>query len=561
MGYIWIHVLLVAALIYFGLIVFVLARASGRGDAFLLFLLVTSFFWPTLYYGVLISDSLPVMIWITGVRFALIPLMPLSLMLLVLHITGKMPLVPRWGWGVLWGVPALLAAFCLTITSHRYLLYDFEVVHLYGVSVLTFKLGPVYYLYQGYIYTVSGIHLALQVYWYIQGSYSARRQCVLLLVASAIPLVFDVGRMLGLEPMPGFSIAPALLPISGVLIIWAITGYRLAQVSPVARTALLDLLPSIVVVLDEMQRIVDINQRGCRDIGLSKEEMIRTLPERLHLPWNLWLSPDWSPPEAVGTDGELEVVIGERSCFFARSVLPLSQGSRHMGHLIYLDDVTASREANRERAERERLQAQQWLLTDLHDGVGGIAAHIGLLAQMAQMADDPESQAQSLKGIMGLAQEMGAEVRRFMSVLEQADFGWNDWMLEIRRFCQTTLDGLPIRLELDIASSPSVRPMRADAGLSIYRLIKEGVTNAVKHADASAIRVTAKLGDEELFIEVRDNGRGFTGPVQEKRGLPNIRDRVRRLGGRAEIRTDQGVTHRIWVPVANMWRTPMRGPT
>ena len=63
--------------------------------------------------------------------------------------------------------------------------------------------------------------------------------------------------------------------------------------------------------------------------------------------------------------------------------------------------------------------------------------------------------------------------------------------------------GLPVRLHVD--GDPFPLPRAID--LSAYRIVQEGLTNALKHARASHADVTVRYGSDELQIEVRDDGR------------------------------------------------------
>lgn len=554
----WIHLPAISSLVYLALVIYVALQENSRGNRLLLLVLILSFFWPFLYYAEMVAETMVMMQLISIVRFAIFPLIPMSICMLLLHLTGIGERLSRWIWGYLWGMPVVLAVFSLSSGMHSLFRYDFAQVERYGYLFMQAQEGPLFLIYILYAYTVSILNVSLLVWWYNNGTFWARRQALLLIVASVLPALFDIGRMIGIEPVPGFNLAPATLGISGSIIVWAVLGYRLAQASPVARTMLLDMLPSIVVVLDDMEKIVDVNQQACKALGMSCLDLPLMMPDRLNMPWKEWLRPigkgDENKPE------ELMAEIDGQQRYFERSVHPLRSRDRLIGHLIYLDDVTEFREANLALAERERMREQASLLKDLHDGVGGLAAHIGLLAQLAMVEDSSAARETSLRGIMGLAQEMGVEVRRFISMLEQPDYGWSDWMLEIRTFCRTALDGLPISLHLQIGAMDGLkRTMRADIGLSVYRLIKECVTNVIKHAHAEDIWVTVDLRDECLFVEVQDNGCGFQGLPERQGGISNMRERVRRLGGEIETQVDHGVCHRVRIPQEQLWRQVVAG--
>jgi signal transduction histidine kinase len=68
--------------------------------------------------------------------------------------------------------------------------------------------------------------------------------------------------------------------------------------------------------------------------------------------------------------------------------------------------------------------------------------------------------------------------------------------------------------------------------LSAYRILQEGLTNALKHARASRAEVDVRYGADELLLEVRDDGRGgSSGPDGLGHGLVGIRERVKIFGG------------------------------
>jgi signal transduction histidine kinase len=87
--------------------------------------------------------------------------------------------------------------------------------------------------------------------------------------------------------------------------------------------------------------------------------------------------------------------------------------------------------------------------------------------------------------------------------------------------------GLPV--ELHVEGSPFPLPEAID--LSAYRIVQEGLTNALKHAHASRADVTVRYRPEELEIEVRDNGNGASTSDGLGHGLVGVRERVKIYGG------------------------------
>ena len=96
--------------------------------------------------------------------------------------------------------------------------------------------------------------------------------------------------------------------------------------------------------------------------------------------------------------------------------------------------------------------------------------------------------------------------------------------------------GLPVRLHLDGDRVPLPRAV----DLSAYRIVQEGLTNALKHARASHADVTVRYRPDELEIEIRDNGLGSSTTDGLGHGLVGVRERVKIYGGEMSAGTANG---------------------
>ena len=102
------------------------------------------------------------------------------------------------------------------------------------------------------------------------------------------------------------------------------------------------------------------------------------------------------------------------------------------------------------------------------------------------------------------------------------------------------LSGLTITADVDLAYEAGREAERhvPELEVAIYRIVQEGLTNAVKHAGGADIHVSI-ADDEEVTVRVRDEGPGFDPDVRhEGFGLIGLRERVELIGGR--LRVDSG---------------------
>jgi signal transduction histidine kinase len=101
--------------------------------------------------------------------------------------------------------------------------------------------------------------------------------------------------------------------------------------------------------------------------------------------------------------------------------------------------------------------------------------------------------------------------------------------------------------ELDVALDPELET-------TIYRLLQEALTNVAKHANASTVRVAARVTDGVVEVEVEDDGVGFDTAAQTSGfGLAGMRERVYLAGGRLEVRSGQtGTVVRAQLPTSEV---------
>ncbi len=105
-----------------------------------------------------------------------------------------------------------------------------------------------------------------------------------------------------------------------------------------------------------------------------------------------------------------------------------------------------------------------------------------------------------------------------------------------------------IPLSVELVSYPDPLPrLSSETEASVYFLVLEAVTNALKHADASRLELSVRLGSDGLEVRVADDGRGFElSPERGGRGLENMAERVEGLGGYLRLSSEPDVGTEVW---------------
>lgn len=207
---------------------------------------------------------------------------------------------------------------------------------------------------------------------------------------------------------------------------------------------------------------------------------------------------------------------------------------------VRIEDLT--RTAERQRMARELHDTLAQGLTGLILQLEAVKAH--LIAKREARALEIVTQA------MGRARTTLAAARSAIDDLRTSTMSPTELQhaLEEETLRFTAATGIPCTTRFS-----SLPPVPSELSEPIKRSVAEGLLNIARHAQASQVWVCVTECDQELAIEVRDNGIGFDPaalPQQGHYGLLGLRERARLLGGRFALFTvpGEGTTLRIFLP-------------
>ena len=183
-------------------------------------------------------------------------------------------------------------------------------------------------------------------------------------------------------------------------------------------------------------------------------------------------------------------------------------------------------------AERERIAR------DLHDVLGHTLSVVVLKSELAGklFQHDPAQARKEIGEVEQIARAALGEVRHAIRGYRSEGLG-----AEIER-ARSTLEAAGVKLECTSAT-PKLRPAE-ETVLSL--LVREAVTNIIRHATASTCRIAFEESGNEIMLTIQDDGRG--GVFHEGNGLRGMRERVESLGGRLQIDSVRGTRLLITVP-------------
>jgi signal transduction histidine kinase len=229
-------------------------------------------------------------------------------------------------------------------------------------------------------------------------------------------------------------------------------------------------------------------------------------------------------------------------------------------HAAELEDRAARLEREREaKARQAAVQERLRIARELHDVVAHSLSVIGVQAGAARLVLDsaatPGRARAAVAAIEATANRAMAEMRRALGILRDTEragvalaplpgLGQLPALLD-----QLRAAGLPV--DLTVQGTP--RPVAQSVDLSLYRIVQEALTNALRHASASRAHVAVGYGGGAITVEVSDDGRGPPPAAARSQGAGTVgmRERVALFGGELQVgaRPQGGYAVRVCLPV------------
>lgn len=195
------------------------------------------------------------------------------------------------------------------------------------------------------------------------------------------------------------------------------------------------------------------------------------------------------------------------------------------------------------------LDERQRMAREIHDTLAqGLAGIITQLQAAEQAGADGATWRRHVTAATRLARESLSEARRSVHALRPQQ-------LETARLADAVA-GVAERwsklhgLAVEVTTTGTPRPMRPEAEVALLRTAQEALTNVTKHAHASRVGVTLSYLEDDVALDVRDDGVGFDPANLDGRaaadeatggfGLVAMRQRIEGLAGTLQVESEPG---------------------
>jgi signal transduction histidine kinase len=225
---------------------------------------------------------------------------------------------------------------------------------------------------------------------------------------------------------------------------------------------------------------------------------------------------------------------------FAQLRLNEQQAREHAEQLTAkLEEANTQLAAYATQAEElATTQERNRLAREIHDNLGHTLTIVNVQIEAAKvvMESNPRRALDALNKAQRSAKKGLTDVRESVAALRESPVSNRPLQEAIASLVKETQSN-GIITEFKVAGEPPA--LEHKVALALYRTAQEGLTNVRRHARASRVDVLLDFQPKEVRLEVKDNGVG-AGETTGGFGLLGIRERMRLLGGRVEIRTGLG---------------------
>lgn len=202
--------------------------------------------------------------------------------------------------------------------------------------------------------------------------------------------------------------------------------------------------------------------------------------------------------------------------------------------------------SERRRLEKEILNVSEGerrrIGQDLHDGLGQMLTGIGLLSQdlTRHLKEEGHERADDMAEITEHVKEADQYARDLSHGLIPVDVEANGLTEALRRLAQNAQRLFNVHCKFREVGTVLIH--NNTTATHLYRIAQEAVSNAAHHGEADDIKIMLASGEEQIRLQVRDDGTGFDEEMTDSTGMGvrimNYRARI--IGGTLEISSDLG---------------------
>lgn len=319
------------------------------------------------------SPELEVKLFWANLEYLGIVIIPVMWLVFALQYTGREKHLTYRNLALLLIIPVVTFFLAWTNSLHGLMRYNIRLDASGPFSVVTKTYGIWFWVNAAYSYGLLFLGTVMLLQVLFRSSRLYRGQAIALLIGALAPWIGNVLYISGFSPIPRLDVTSCAFAVSGLAVAWGLLRFRLLDIVPMARHAVVEGMGDGVIVMDAQNRIVDVNTAAQRIIGRTASEAIGQSGNRV-IPY----LPDLVQDRGQAKEVETEIALGKGEAQHYYSLL-MSPLPKRRGYLVILRDVTLQKKAEKKLKQyqehlevlvEERTSRLKKTLRDLENEVG-----------------------------------------------------------------------------------------------------------------------------------------------------------------------------------------------
>jgi len=335
--------LLIIAMISIVVILLIWWRQRAAGSKYLVWMMLAVAIWSLGYSLEQLAVALTAKLFWAQVQFLVIPSVPVLWLVFILHYTGYERYLSRRNLLLLFMLPGITTVLAWTNGLHGLIWSSasYSPNILFPTLYLTY--GFWFWIHTCYTYLImlGAMLLVLRVVNLSPKMY--RGQAFAMLFGTVAPMLANLMFVIGASPLVHFDMTPFMFTLSGLAVIWGFYRYQLMNIIPIARESIIEVMDDGVIVLNQYNRIVDINPAVEKIISQPVEKAVGQLITDVIPDWNQMIA-----RTVPVQPGYVEIELDGGRYFGLRISRLGGRSGEFSGQLIVLRDITEIRERNQQ---------------------------------------------------------------------------------------------------------------------------------------------------------------------------------------------------------------------
>ena len=230
--------------------------------------------WSLSYGFELSSTTLEQMLFWQNIEYLGIVFIPVFWLLFILKFTGRDKYLTIKNFIWILSIPVITLLMVWTNSFHYLHFKSISIDFSESFPLLSVEFGPWYYVYTLYFYIILALGVVMLIKEYRNSDPMFKRQNLIVLLAALIPWIANLANLVGFKPMGHIEVTPFAFILTVFMFSIGFSRFKLMDIIPIARAKVLESMKEGLIVMDHLDRIIDLNREIKMILSISGESLI-----------------------------------------------------------------------------------------------------------------------------------------------------------------------------------------------------------------------------------------------------------------------------------------------